>query len=128
MRWVLFVASFFVGVFLCFWGYAWGHREEFVQTALSRLYPAYSVAVGSVAVAADGTVVLRDITFSPKNHEPPLKIPKVLAKASYGSWLRWVLMPTASPLHRSSLSLTASSLPQDFVLSLEPFIQCDVVL
>ena len=122
VRWVLFVASFFLGVVFCFWGYAWSHREAFVQTALGRLYPMYSVSVGSVAFDAGGTVVIRDIALSPS-----LKIPKVLATSSYGSWLRWVLVPDASPLHLSSLSITASALPPDVITRLDPFVRFDVL-
>ena len=127
MRWVLFVASFFLGLLSCFWVYAWNHREEFVQTALHRLYPAYSVCVGSVAFDADGTAVIRNIVLSPKDRTPPLRIPRVLAQSSYGSWLRWILLPDSSPLHLSSLSITASALPPEAIASLDPFVRADVL-
>ena len=131
MRWVAFVVTFFVGIILCFWSYAWNHREEFVQTALGRLYPSYAITVGSIALDKDGTATIQDITFYPKKQSDrqPQTIAKIVVKASYASWLQWVLMPARSPLHLTSLSVQGctTALPADVTHPAELFVQIDVL-
>lgn len=129
MRWILFITVFFVGILSCFWGYTWSHREEFVQSAFSRLYPSYAVSVSSISFETNGTATVHDVTFFPKNEseQKPLTIAKIVAKASFSSWLRWVLMPSTSPLHLYSLSIQGSTevLPPDVAHPAEPFVQID---
>ena len=129
MRWVVFVASFFAVVLVCFWTYTWNHREEFLQTAFTRLYPSYAVTVGSILLEADGTATIVDITLYPKQESrlPPAGISKIIAKASYFSWMRWALMPEKFPLHLSLLSIQGktSALPADIFHPSESFIQAD---
>jgi hypothetical protein len=131
VRWGIFITLFFVGILSCFWSYTWAHREEFAQIALSRLYPSYTVSVGSIALEANGTATIQDLSFFPKDEaEPsPLHIEKIVAKASLLSWMQWTLMPSKSPLHLSSLSIHGSTepLPPDVAHPATPFVQVDAL-
>jgi hypothetical protein len=129
VRWFSFITAFFLVILSCFWGYTWSHREEFVQTAFSRLYPSYAVSVGSISFTASGTAVAQDISFFPKNgpEQKPLIIDRIVAKASFSSWARWALMPSTAPLHLASLTIQGSTeaLLPDVAHPAELFVQID---
>ena len=129
MRWVVFITVFFIGIFSCFWCYTWNHREEFVQMAFSRLYPAYAVSVGSLSLDTDGTVTMNDILFFPKKNagQSHFSVAQIEARASLSAWLQWVVLPSTTPLHLSSLSIQGSTtvLPSDVATPAKKFVQID---
>lgn len=97
--------------------------------AFSRLYPAYAVSVGSITLDTDGKATMKDILFFPKkesehNH---FSVAQIDLKASPTSWLQWVLLPSKTPLHLSSLSIQGSTtdLPSDVAIPAGKFVQID---
>jgi hypothetical protein len=97
--------------------------------AFSRLYPAYAVSVGSITLDADGTATIKDILFFPKKDsgKKHFSVAQIEAQASPTAWLQWVLLPSKTPLHLSSLTIQGSTttLPSDVAAPAEKFVQID---
>ena len=124
VRWALFIAVFFTLIFCSFWGYVWIHRVEFTQVTFNRACPPLKISLGTISIQDLHTVVITGIVVRDDADEHVFSAAKAELSAPTLSWLTWLLIPSTSPLHLRSLTITTSddSLPFTLPMTIDSFV------